>query len=205
MARPREFSEDDVLAAAREQFLTGGYAGTSVDALTTATGLSRSSLYGAFGDKHDLFLQTLDEYRHAKTAEMRGELRGPNGTAYARLGAHVRRFVADIAADVERKGCLMAKSAAELAASDPDVAEKVSEMLHSMRDELRASVVDAQAEGSLDADADPGQLANMLLAVLRGLLALGKGGMEPEAITGAAAQALALLPGRASGVITNHG
>jgi hypothetical protein len=67
-------------------------------------------------------------------------------------------------------------------------------MLHSMRDELRACVVDAQAERSLDADADPGQLANMLLAVLRGLLALGRGGMEPEAITGAAAQALALLP-----------
>ena len=170
--------------------------------MTVATGLSRSSLYGAFGDKHDLFLQTLDEYRFAKTAEMRERLRGPNGTAYTRLGAYLRQFAQDVAADVERKGCLMAKSAAELAASDPDVAEKVSEMLHLMRDELCACVVATQAEGSLDADADPEQLANMLLAVLRGLLALGKGGMEPEAITGAAAQALAVLP-RATAVITN--
>ena len=54
MARPRTFDEADVVEAARDQFWNRGYAATSVDDLTAATGLGKGSLYGAFGDKHSL-------------------------------------------------------------------------------------------------------------------------------------------------------
>ena len=62
MARPRKFAEGDVVAAARDEFWTRGYAATSVDDLTAATGLGKGSLYGAFGDKHGLYLRALDDY-----------------------------------------------------------------------------------------------------------------------------------------------
>ena len=62
MPRPREFDEADVVAAARDEFWTRGYVATSVDDLTTVTGLGKGSLYGAFGDKHGLFLRALDDY-----------------------------------------------------------------------------------------------------------------------------------------------
>ena len=62
MPRPRKFDESDVVAAARDEFWLRGYAATSVDDLTSVTGLGKGSLYGAFGDKHGLFLRALDDY-----------------------------------------------------------------------------------------------------------------------------------------------
>ena len=72
MPRPRKFDESDVIAAARDEFWTRGYAATSVDDLTAATGLGKGSLYGAFGDKHGLFMRALDDYiTSASTASAR--------------------------------------------------------------------------------------------------------------------------------------
>ena len=68
MARPRKFVEDQVIEAARDQFWARGYAGTSLDDLVAATGLGRGSLYGAFGDKHVIFMRALDEYSTATMA-----------------------------------------------------------------------------------------------------------------------------------------
>lgn len=59
MARPRSFDPATVIARARDAFVVGGYRGTSVDDLLTATGLARASLYQAFGSKRGLFLAAL--------------------------------------------------------------------------------------------------------------------------------------------------
>lgn len=61
MARPRSFDPAVVVRQARDAFVAGGYRGTSVDDLLTATGLSRASLYQAFGSKRGLFLAALSE------------------------------------------------------------------------------------------------------------------------------------------------
>ena len=58
--RPRSFDTDDVLARVRDTFWKYGYAGTSMDQLSAATGLHKPSLYGAFGDKKALYLAALD-------------------------------------------------------------------------------------------------------------------------------------------------
>src|SRR3954462_2574492 len=118
MARPRKFAEDDVVAAARDEFWNRGYAATSVDDLTAATGLGKGSLYGAFGDKHDLYLRTLDDYIASSLDDVAAQLRDPAYSAYDRLARHLRTQVKLLAADTERRGCMMAKSAAELAGVD---------------------------------------------------------------------------------------
>ncbi|MGW7238349.1 TetR/AcrR family transcriptional regulator [Streptomyces sp. NPDC054804] len=55
MARPRQFDDEEVVRAARDQFWSHGYDRTSIDDLSAVTGLGRGSLYGAFGDKHALW------------------------------------------------------------------------------------------------------------------------------------------------------
>src|SRR5436190_19182839 len=57
--RPRSFDEGEVLEKARAVFWDLGYAATSLDDIARATGLNRPSLYGAFGDKHALYLAAL--------------------------------------------------------------------------------------------------------------------------------------------------
>lgn len=181
------------MRAAREQFWSVGYNGTSIDDLSAVTGLGRGSLYGAFGDKHALFLRALDSYNSDALEAWRSALGGP-GPALPMLERHVRDVAEGIIGDVERRGCMMAKIAAELSAVDEGVAERIAEVVRGLHGALRGCIARAQAEGSLDADADAGSLAGLLLAVLRGLEALGKAGATPEVVNGAAEQALALLP-----------
>src|SRR5215471_3491523 len=57
--RPRAYDPDTALAQAMAVFWRAGYAGTSLDDITVGTGMNRPSLYGAFGDKHRLYLHAL--------------------------------------------------------------------------------------------------------------------------------------------------
>src|SRR5882672_3802720 len=72
--RPRAYDPDDALVQATESFWHAGFAGTSLDALSAATGMNRPSLYGAFGDKRELYLAALDRYLSLSLAAMEAAL-----------------------------------------------------------------------------------------------------------------------------------
>lgn len=194
MARPRTFDEADVIAAARDEFWSRGYAGTSVDDLTRATGLGKGSLYGAFGDKHRLFLRALDDYLEERMDAVRTQLRDPNRTAFDRLTHHIRTQAKALAADNDRRGCLMAKSAAELGSTDPEVSERTERALTAWYRELVDTIKAAQQEGAIDKTANPQALAANLLAVIRGMEALSKGGVKPAQIKAAGDEAIRQIP-----------
>jgi TetR/AcrR family transcriptional regulator, transcriptional repressor for nem operon len=192
MARPRTFDEADVVEAAREHFWTHGYSATSVDDLTAATGLGKGSLYGAFGDKHSLFVRALDDYCTTASDRFSAQLRQPGVTAIDRLTGHVRAIVADVIADTEGRGCLMAKSSAELGGADADVDRIVGESLRRWRSDLVDALVEAQADGAITAGADAQALATVFLGVLRGMEVLRRGGVEPAQLRAAGEQLLAM-------------
>src|ERR1700738_3386826 len=60
--RPRAYDPATAVARAAETFWKAGYAGTSLDELSEATGMNRPSLYAAFGDKRDLYIRALTQY-----------------------------------------------------------------------------------------------------------------------------------------------
>jgi AcrR family transcriptional regulator len=180
MARPRTFDEPQVTRRARETFHDRGYAATSVEHLTTATGLSRSSLYGTFGDKHGLFLRSFAQYCDEQAAVISEELAGDDAGARGRLERHVRDKGAD--PDTSRRGCLLAKATGELAGEDPEVSRLALAFYDTYERALADGVRGAQAAGDLRDDLDPEATAAMLLAVLRGIEALGRAGRSPEAL-----------------------
>ena len=194
MARPRKFVEDQVIEAARDQFWTHGYGGTSLDDLVAVTGLGRGSLYGAIGDKHTIFMRALDEYSTSTMATVRAELRDSPQSAYDRLVGHIRSMARANATDSKRRGCLTAKSAAELAATDKAVARRVKLFLDRYQSELAETIAAAQREGDVDSAVNSRDLAALVLAILRGMEALRKGGASSATITRAGEQAIALLP-----------
>jgi TetR/AcrR family transcriptional regulator, transcriptional repressor for nem operon len=192
MARPRKFDEAEVIAAARDQFWSTGYAGTSLDDLTAATCLGRGSLYAAFGDKHALFLTALDEYTSTVMAAVTEDLRAADAPAIERLTAHIRNTASASPADA-RRGCLVAKSAAELGATDKAVLQRVRRALMTYQGQLRVVIEQAQQEGDIDPNVDAEALALMVLTMLRGSEALRKAGFPPAKIRTVAEQTVALL------------
>ena len=194
MARPRTFDESDVVSAARDEFWSRGYAATSVDDLTSVTGLGKGSLYGAFGDKHGLFLRALDDYIGTALDGVRAQLRDPAYSAYDRLTRHIRAQAAAVAADKARRGCMMAKSAAELSATDEAVERAVEHAYGVWQAELVDCIKEAQRDGAIDKKQNPQALATTLLAFMRGQEALYKGGAKPAQIRAAADEMVSLIP-----------
>ncbi|KUI44237.1 TetR family transcriptional regulator [Mycobacterium sp. IS-1590] len=193
MPRPRQFDEAEVICAARDEFWSRGYAGTSVDNLTAATGLGKGSLYGAFGDKHTLYLRALDDWIADSMAKVRRQLQDPRRGAYDRLVRHVRAEAKAIAADKTLRGCMIAKSAAELSATDPAVERAVERAYREWRTLLADCIEAAQRDGSIDSDRDPRTLATVLLGFLRGLEALHKGGVKSSQLIAAADEVISLI------------
>ncbi|WP_205697609.1 TetR/AcrR family transcriptional regulator [Conexibacter sp. SYSU D00693] len=189
MARPREFDEQAVLDAAQQAFRTHGYAGTSLQELMAATGLGKGSLYAAFGDKHALYLRVLDDYARRNVARV--------GDALERrpaLDALHRHLLAVARGSTSGPSCLLASSTAELADVDPDVGRRVEEAFRTLDGCFARAVARAQDEGDVDPAADPEALGGLLLAVARGLEALGHAGASDASLVRTAEAAIGALP-----------
>ncbi|MCV7278463.1 TetR/AcrR family transcriptional regulator [Mycolicibacterium flavescens] len=193
MPRPRQFDEAEVIAAARDQFWRRGYAGTSIDDLTAATGLGKGSLYGAFGDKRELFLRALDAYIGERMHRVRDELRDPRRPACDRLTRHLRAQVAATCADTTRRGCMMANSAAELGDSDPAVERMIGRAYREWGALLAECIGEAQRDGAIDSRRDVRSLATVVLAFLRGQEGLRKGGVKPAQLKAGVEEMITLL------------
>ncbi|MFI1465083.1 TetR/AcrR family transcriptional regulator [Nocardia carnea] len=193
MARPRQFDEKQVLTAVCDQFWDAGYAATSLEDLMQVSGLGKGSLYAAFGDKHQLFLQALRGYTDARHDELRKML---TETSRA-LGA--LRMLLEAPADA-RRGCLMANSTYELGHADPEVLAHAHRTYEISTALIADCVARAQREGDVAAGADPTALARALLAAQQGLVFMGRTGLDTAPLA-ATARSLAaqLLPDRPVG------
>src|SRR4051795_10461886 len=61
--RPRAYEPEVALARALDVFWKEGFAAPSLDDLSAATGMNRPSLYGAFGDKREIYIKSYQSYR----------------------------------------------------------------------------------------------------------------------------------------------
>src|SRR5205823_12046544 len=68
--RPRAYEPEVALGKALDLFRRHGFAATSLDDLSEATGMNRPSLYGAFGDKRELYIKSYQRYRDDARAAM---------------------------------------------------------------------------------------------------------------------------------------
>jgi len=202
MARPRSFDRDHVLHAAERQFRTTGYNGTSVEDISAATSLGSGSLYAAFGSKRGVLLQAMGGYSARLTQSAVEALAGPDEGALERLRAFLLGAVDGVpladdvppAPDRAAAACFAAKTALELGNSDPEVARIAHATFSAVATSVAECVRAAQRSGDLDLDADPEDLAYLVLTIIRGIDAAGASGQSLRRLTSIAESAFALLP-----------
>jgi TetR/AcrR family transcriptional repressor of nem operon len=107
------------LSDALDVFWRKGYEATSLDDLTEATHLSRSSFYAAFGSKRELLLHAYRRYANAFYANMK-TLADEHEDTDTALRAVVKALVD---ARPDDRGCFCVNAIVELAPSDPELAE----------------------------------------------------------------------------------
>jgi TetR/AcrR family transcriptional repressor of nem operon len=181
MARPREFDPDAALERAMQAFWVKGYEATSLDDLCAATGLSRSSLYATFGDKHALLLQALDRYEESSAARIEAALDRSLPIREA-MAALLTDFIDSIVAGPGRRGCFIGNCAAELARHDRDALARVRRSLERTERQFREALERAKARGELAPSADPRALARFLASGIHGLRLVGKANPDRETL-----------------------
>jgi TetR/AcrR family transcriptional repressor of nem operon len=176
--RPRAFDKGDALAAITQVFRRQGYEAASLDDLTAAAGLSRSSFYCCFGSKHGALLAAVTAYAdHSYAVARQTVADAPDG----RSGA-LRIVRAMSGAPLPGGGCFVVNCVTELAPSDPEAAA----ILRAHLKRVECLLAETLAPG-VPARAMP--VASALLALAIGGLTLRKAGLgDPtgDAVTAAA-------------------
>jgi TetR/AcrR family transcriptional repressor of nem operon len=179
--RPREFNEDDVVDRAVDLFWRRGYHATSVRDLGEALGLSASSLYRTFGDKHALFLRALDRYRATDSTETHDYLVRP-GPAPEVLRDALTRMVG-APGDGAFRGCFVVNTATELGAEDPAVDERTQAAFGVTREALQELLERGRAAGELRPDLDVSAAADTLFTLVLGLRVRARAGHTVTELT----------------------
>ena len=167
--RPRAFEPQTALAQAMDAFWKDGFAATSLDDVSAATGLNRPSLYGAFGDKRALYLKAYGQYRKRVNEAFQ-----PLFQARKPLRAKLRRILIAaldlyLSGEDGPRGCFTVLSAASDAIADPELYSLVGAAIDSTDRAFGRMFADARAAGELPASADPRRLARMASATIHTL------------------------------------
>ena len=190
--RPRKFDTDEVLARVRDTFWRYGYAGTSMDQLAAATGLHKPSLYGAFGDKKQLFLAALDNYLAEVRAEFAEAYALPHlvDTLEAIRDNSIARFTGG---ENGAMGCFMMNAAMPEAMHDPEISRVVRATMEALEQALVERLDKAVADGDLAETADVDELAMILVAHHYEKSARARAGYSPDELRALSGRAMALV------------
>jgi TetR/AcrR family transcriptional regulator, copper-responsive repressor len=163
--RPRAYQPEIALGKALDLFRRDGFAATSLDDLSAATGMNRPSLYGAFGDKRELYIKSYQRYREDARGAMADIFRDE-----LPIRQRLERIYA-VALDIylsgeSPRGCFTVMTAASEAVSDPDIRAMVLEGFVELDKAFAACFRFAREKGELPETADPIVLAQLASATI---------------------------------------
>jgi AcrR family transcriptional regulator len=171
MAGKKQFDVDIALDAAMVQFWRAGYTDTSLDDLSRATGLNRSSIYSSLGDKESLYVRCLDRYATRYGVRYDEALSGASEEPLQAVRAFFDVTLKRIADPDVPDGCLVAQTAMAIPVLSPNIAARAIEALGIQRARLRTALLAAKL-----ADSDAENFAVHIAAVNQSLAVMSRAG-----------------------------
>lgn len=149
-----------IIAAARELFFDGGYAGTTVEGIAGRAGVAPETVYAAFGSKLALLTALVDQSIVGDDDPLplleRPEIRAAEKISDPHMLLH--KFAADITRILQRVGPLFSLLQAT-AQSEPEIADLLDKLLRQRRLGMQYLVGNLQRMGGLRPQLDPDQAA----------------------------------------------
>lgn len=171
MGRVKQFDEQVVLNKAMQVFWEKGYEKTSMQDLVDHMGIHRRSIYDTFGDKHELFLKSLDCYEFRLNQIINQQVK-QDMTIKEKLET---LFLSVSSVNNESpKGCLIVNSAAELSLLDEPIKKKIQELFDKSEMYLYQLLVEAMNKGEISKNKNLQELASYLHNAWIGIRVLAK-------------------------------
>ena len=177
MARPRQFDEAKVIESLMNVFWEKGYDATSMQDLVAASGLLKGSLYGAFGDKHAMYLTALRHYDRTRIQAGIDMLNG-DGSARQKIARLFDNVIASTKRGIFAGVCLLCNASLEMASTDKQVKSEVKTTIRRLKVAIMEALM-AQIENEDRA----ASLAACIVSAYFGSRVLAKGG-APAAMIG---------------------
>jgi AcrR family transcriptional regulator len=178
MGRARAFDTDEALDRAMTLFWSKGYDATSLSDLTAAMGISRPSLYAAYGNKEELFRKALERYGEGPSSYEREALAQPSAREVAE---RLLRGAADVQTGPDTPaGCLAVLGSTYCAEDSSPIGKILIAFRLAGHAAIRERFERARAEGDLPEDADPKALTHYLGTVVCGMAVLAASGASRE-------------------------
>ena len=139
--RPLSFSRDEVLDLAISEFRRSGYDGATMDKLAEAMGITKPSIYRAFGDRKSLYRAAIKKYGANISVYWRS-----SSERQATLKDYIETFLDDavtwFVSDLNGiRGCLMLSTMSH-ATVDEDLMEDLRWLITSMEEEVATYIKD---------------------------------------------------------------
>jgi len=191
--RPLSFDRDAALETAMHVFWERGYEAASIADLTSAMGITPPSLYTAFGDKEQLFLEAIERYALGYgSAGARALDEEP--TARGAIERWLLEAANELTQPCHPKGCMVVMAATNCSAA----AERVQDALLLRRTEAIANV-GRRIQGGIDSgelppDTDAKDLANFYATIYQGMSMQAKDGATHESLVATVRTAMRSWP-----------
>jgi TetR/AcrR family transcriptional repressor of nem operon len=173
MARTKDFDENEVLTKAIQLFWYKGYNGTSMQDLVDGLGISRSSLYDTYTDKHTLFVKALESYQTAGAARIR-EIIDHSGSAKETIKKLLELATTDLLGDKQQKGCFMVNAEVEVAPHDAEVNNLVCKNDQQMEEAFYRVIQKGKDSGEIKNQQDARALSRFIFNAMKGMRVSGK-------------------------------
>jgi TetR/AcrR family transcriptional regulator, copper-responsive repressor len=191
--RPRAYDPNEALGHARDAFWDAGYTGTSLEDLSSATGMNRPSLYGAFGDKRALYLRTLERYREMSRTTLKEELSVERPLADGLRAVFARAISIYVAGKRGGRGCFLVGTAATEAVQDSEVRDVLADGLHELDDLFEARLRQALDSGEIRSEIAPADLARVVCGIMNSLAVRARAGESRATLTATAEAGVRLV------------
>jgi AcrR family transcriptional regulator len=180
--RPIEYDRETALTSARDVFWATGFAASSLDALSEATGMNRPSLAGAFGDKEALYLATLEQYRDQSVAALTEKLSGARPLSEELADVYATASEVYLNSKDGARGCLLIGTASVEAVHRPVIRRMLSESLAAFNAIIEERLRKAIRNGEVAKKADAAALAAIASAVMHSLAVRARAGEPRKAL-----------------------
>jgi AcrR family transcriptional regulator len=172
--RPLSFDRHAALQAAKLLFWRHGYEATSLNELTAAMGVTPPSIYTAFGDKKQLFLEAVNDYISGPVNSQTIIDQAPTAREAA-LGL-LQASAIGFTGEHTPPGCLLASSVISCSANAVDVQETLAGMRREIELGLKNKIRKDIEAGLLTVDCDADAMAGHIMATIQGLSTLARDG-----------------------------
>jgi TetR/AcrR family transcriptional repressor of nem operon len=150
-----------------------GFAGTSLNDMTEATGLTKGSIYGNFSNKDEVAIAVFDYNLQKLNACVAAQF-AKHTRAKEKLMVYVNNYEQIFNSSCDDGGCPILNTAIDADDTHPQLRNQVAKAVLSWKGKLIQILEQGKADGEFNANINTDQIATTMIAMIEGSIMISK-------------------------------